>query len=165
MINWHEVFHYDETTGLLYWVNSPGVRIKAGSLAGWIDNSGYRRVLYRGVKYQAHRIIWDMLNPGKTLKRNEDIDHIDHDRLNNRPGNLRIASRMLNMGNKTLYRNNRSGVPGVCWRKDVSKWAVRVNSGGMHMHLGLFEDLFEAVCARKSAQNKLSFHRNHGVKL
>lgn len=164
VLDLNAMFSYDRDTGKLFWREQPSNNVKVGEEAGWIDNSGYRRVLWRGAKYQVHRLVWDILHPEDPVLEHEEIDHLDRDRLNNRPGNLRKVSRMLNMCNKTLYRNNRSGVPGVCWRKDVSKWAVRVNSGGMHMHLGLFEDLFEAVCARKSAQNKLSFHNNHGAK-
>lgn len=162
--DWNEVFIYEETTGFLFWKIRPATKVRAGDVAGWVDSRGYVRVLFKGRKYQAHRIIWDILNPQNPVGTDEEIDHIDHDRANNRPHNLRKASRNLNMCNKTLYKNNRSGVPGVCWRKDISKWAVRVNSGGIHLHLGMFPDLFDAVCARKSAQNKLSFHKNHGVK-
>ena len=164
-MNWCDIFTYSPETWLLYWRIKPGVRINIGDEAGWIEDYGYRRVLYRRKKYLAHRIIWEMLHPDEPLSEDEEIDHIDHDRANNLPYNLRKVSRMINLCNKKLYHNNMSGVPGVCWRKDTAKWAVRINSGGIHMHLGMFADLFEAICMRKSAENKLSFHENHGTKL
>lgn len=165
MINWAAVLKYEPETGLLYWRIKPAARVSAGSLAGWVDNSGYRRILYKRGKYQAHRIIWDILHPEDPIQDDEDIDHIDHDRLNNRPYNLRKASRSENMANKTLYRSNKSGVPGVCWRKDNKVWASRISCKGTHIHLGFYPDWFDAVCARKSAEYKFGFHHNHGVKL
>ncbi len=165
MINWSAVLRYESDTGLLYWRIKPAARVAVGSLAGWADNSGYRRILYKRGKYQAHRIIWDLLHPEDPIQDDEDIDHIDHDRLNNRPHNLRKVSRSENMVNKTLYSNNKSGVPGVVWSKACKKWVSRIVSEGEHVHLGYHIDWFDAVCARKSAEYKFGFHHNHGVKL
>ncbi len=164
-MNWGEVFRYDTETGLLYWRIKPAVRVAIGDLAGWTDNSGYQRVLFCGVRYQVHRIIWDMHNPNNPVMRSEEVDHIDHNRLNNILSNLRKVNRKENMENKKLYRNNKSGVPGVVWNKRDERWVARITTNQVQTHIGYFVDWFDAVCARKSAENKYGFHCNHGLGL
>lgn len=62
----------------------------------------------------------------------------------------------------SLFRTNISGVAGVHFRKCRNKWRARIMVDGIDIHLGHFSDKFEAICARKSANNKYGFHENHG---
>ena len=50
------------------------------------------------------------------------IDHIDRNPLNNRISNLRWVSREINMGNKTLAKNNTSGHQNIAFKKDKKLW-------------------------------------------
>jgi len=50
------------------------------------------------------------------------IDHIDCNSLNNRRENLRVASKRTQSINKTVHKNNNSGVRGVCYDKTLNNW-------------------------------------------
>lgn len=61
-----------------------------------------------------------------------------------------------------LHYTPETGVTGVHRNKLTGKWEVFINSNRTRHYLGLFNDFFEAVCARKSAEVKHGFHVNHG---
>lgn len=75
-------------------------------LKGTIDNSGYKRVTISWKGYRknlrAHRIICFFWNG---YKKNMTIDHIDYDKLNNHPDNLRILCNEENAARKKPKRN------------------------------------------------------------
>ena len=50
------------------------------------------------------------------------VDHINHDKLDNRKCNLRVCTRSENLCNKILSDKNTSGYKGVCYVKDKKKW-------------------------------------------
>lgn len=161
-IDWHDCFRCDAGTGLLYWRISPSQRVKVGDVAGTINSRGYMHVQFRGEKYLAHRIIWDMLRPGPPLKHSEEIDHIDHDKLNNRISNLRVIPHIENCRNRSVNKNNISGVLGVSFHRQTGKWAVQINVKGRRKHIGLFDSIETAASARKAADIKYNYHENHG---
>jgi hypothetical protein len=74
-------------------------------------------------------------------------DHVDGDGLNNRRGNLRIATPAQNNANQRLHRTNTSGYKGVVWSKELGRWHVRVGAGGRRVHVGYFETRDEAARA------------------
>lgn len=53
------------------------------------------------------------------------IDHINRDGLDNRKLNLRVASRNEQMTNRSIPKNNTSGIKGV--RKEVNGWRCKWN--------------------------------------
>jgi hypothetical protein len=119
------------------------------------SSQGYFRGKILGKLYLAHRIIWLYIN-GKWP---EQIDHINHDRGDNRLINLREASIQENQKNQSKSRKNVSGHTGIYFDKRTRKWRSYIKN----MYLGYF-DLFEdAVSARKEAEIKYDFHENHGV--
>ena len=75
-------------------------------------------------KIPIHRYL---LNPDKELV----IDHINHNTLDNRLNNLRIASTIQNKQNllKCQSNNKSSGIRNVYWDKEAIKWrvALRIN--------------------------------------
>lgn len=156
-----KLFRYDPDTGQLFWKVSAG-KAKKGSVAGSLDKKhGYIRVRFSGKNYQAHRIVW-ILNNGD-IPEGMYIDHIDHNKENNRLQNLRLVTGYTNQKNRSLGKNNRSGVLGVHYRKERNKWQATINYDHNTVFLGNFDDWFEAVCARKSAEAANGgFHENHG---
>lgn len=68
---------------------------------GTVDKDGYKRVAisWKGIKknLRAHRIVCFFWNG---YKENMTIDHIDYDKLNNHPDNLRILSNEENAARK-----------------------------------------------------------------
>lgn len=94
-----------------------------------------------------HRVIL------KALK-GQCIDHINHNKLDNRKENLRFCSKSENSRNKILRANNISGVSGVRWDKQDNKWEVYVAVKNKKIHLGHYENLDNAIAVRKSAEQK-----------
>lgn len=162
-MNWYDLFRYDPDTGKLFWRVTKSNRAVAGTEAGTTDKDGYVNINTNGKVRKAHRIIWDMLHPGGEVKFNEQIDHINHNRSDNRPDNLRKVTARGNRMNVSLTEKNTSGAVGVSWSKSKSKWRAYVKVHSVFKHLGYFDDLEQAALARKAADVEYGFHENHGA--
>lgn len=92
---------------------------------------------FRSKTLLMHKLI--MNAPKKT-----EVDHIDHDGLNNRKSNLRISEKSQNKKHRSgRNSNNTSGYRNVSW--DGSKWMVQLQINKRNTVLGKFEDLEEAA--------------------
>lgn len=153
-----ESLHYNPNTGIFTRLKSGGTA-KKGSVAGGLNNRGYIHIRVGGKKHLAHRLAF-LYMTGKFPE--DQIDHINHIRDDNRWLNLRKATNQDNKKNSTLYKNNTSGTAGVRWHKPSKRWEARIGVNCKLKNLGTFVDRFEAICVRKSAENKHGFHGNHG---
>ena len=98
-----------------------------------VTNSGYAcRTLKHPVSVYMHKVILG-------AKPNEQGDHINGDRLDNRRRNLRLATNQQNLCNRGKQRNNTSGFKGVYWHKSCQKWGASIKLNGTKIHLGLFD--------------------------
>jgi hypothetical protein len=158
---------YDYRTGKLYWrddatKNKTWRTRYAGTEAFTADNGkGYRMGRLDYSAHQAHRVIWAMhygFWPQTSL------DHINHDRTDNRIENLREATVSENQKNQSKHRSNTSGATGVYWYARYDKWMASITADGIKHHLGYFADKELAIAARKAAEAQYGFHANHGVK-
>lgn len=156
-MNWSDIFHYSD--GVLRWRENQK-RIKAGTLAGNVNQSGYVRIKYRGEKFLAHRIVWEMYNG--SIPEGMQVDHINHDRTDNRIENLRLVNANESGKNQKASVRNKSGVVGVSWKKSKNKWHSQIMVNGKQIHLGFFDNIDEAKKARIDAERKYGFHENHG---
>lgn len=111
-----------------------------------LDGFGYVQA-YIPQTIRLHRLL---LNAPKGM----DVDHINHDTLDNRKSNLRICNRSQNTINGKKRITNKSGVPGVNWNKQHKKWEARVWQNYKTIRLGFFIDFNEAVKARREAEQK-----------
>jgi hypothetical protein len=68
----------------------------------------------------------------------EQVDHRDHDTLDNTRANLRLATAVENSRNQRRSRNNRSGFKGVSFHKRAGKWHAQITTAGKRRHLGYF---------------------------
>ena len=67
-------------------------------------NDGYVHIcLENGFPYRAHRIIAEQFIQNDDPENKDQVDHIDHDRTNNRIENLRWCSPLQNSNNKSKY--------------------------------------------------------------
>lgn len=156
-----EYLSYNPDTGIFTWIKPTSSRVKAGSIAGGDRGKGYLSVCINGNKYYLHRLAWFFMT-GKWPE--HQVDHINHIKTDNRWVNLREVTLLENQKNQAPHKNNESGVTGVQWHKAARKWCSVICVKGKNKHLGLFEDKFEAICARLSANNKYGFHANHGLR-
>lgn len=95
--------------------------------------------------YPLHRLI---------VKTDKIVDHINHRKYDNRKCNLREVTNQQNTMNQSLKSNNTSGVTGVDFIKNTSKWRARIKSNNKEIHLGVFDTFDDAVKARKEAEDK-----------
>ena len=143
---------YDPETGDMVWkVRKKGGR-GLGKKAGYISH-GYVMIGLGGKHLFGHRIAW-FLHYGYLPE--QQIDHKDRNRANNRIDNLRVTENNWadNHQNRSLPSNNTSGVIGVKWHKASGKWAAQIQVNRKQIHLGLFEKFDDAVAARKAAEIK-----------
>ena len=85
---------------------------------------------------------------------NKDIDHINHNKLDNRKCNLRIVFDYENMWNQKIAKNNTSGATGVYLNKATNKWFAQIEVKGKKNYLGSFNTFEKAREARKIAEEK-----------
>ena len=71
------------------------------------------------------------------------VDHINHDTLDNRKENLRLATASENLANQRIHSNNTSGFKGVGWHRNA--WRAYIKHQGRDIHLGRFSDPEEAA--------------------
>lgn len=86
----------------------------------------------------------------------ENIDHVNGNSLDNRWSNLRAATVAQNQQNKSLQRNNHSGLKGVHWdagRPGKKNWKAVITADGVVHQLGRFyskHDAANAVNAKRA---------------
>lgn len=126
--------------------------MQIGHIAGCLSKkSGYILIRLEGRLYRAHRLAW-LYMTGEWPS--EMIDHKDGDRANNRFINLRDARGGQNHHNGRMRKTNSSGYKGVSWSKGAEKWSAQIKVNWVKIHLGLFEDPYEAHKAYVSAAAK-----------
>ena len=134
-------------------------RVKVGSVAGTITEHGYRAITLNGKRHYAHRLAW-LWRYGEFP--GGQIDHINHDRLDNRLNNLRVVTNQENHMNETLSSNSKTGFTGICFASREKKFRAYITVNFKQIHLGFFKQLSDAVLARIKAGEKYGFHINHG---
>ena len=157
---------YEPDTGKLFWRETPSrntawnARYANREAFTSVDRHGYHQSNLGGKVLRAHRVAW-ALHTGTWPA--ADVDHINHNRTDNRITNLREASRGENRKNASKPCNNTSGVCGVSWDIVYSKWQAYVTEGGVQRSLGRFVAFDDAVAARRAAEREFGFHANHGI--
>jgi hypothetical protein len=168
---------YDHLTGELTWKKrdislfSDGNHSAAHSRDKWnarwagkeaftaVKGDGYKHGAIYGENFSAHRIIWKWM-AGEDP--DNDIDHIDGDRQNNKWSNLRLATRAENLRNAARHKDNTSGTTGVRYVTKNKKWQAYIIKGRTFISLGSHTNLEDAIAARKKGEREYGFHPNHG---
>jgi hypothetical protein len=116
--NWHAI---EGSNGIMY-----GVRHRMA------DERGSGRDLF------LHQWIMGVSSAGQ-------VDHINHNGLDNRRSNLRLCTHQQNMGNTRLKSCNTSGYKGVSRVSGSVKWMAKINDHGKQTYLGSSYDPVEAA--------------------
>jgi hypothetical protein len=154
---------YDPETGVFTWISKPNRRLNLGTSAGCAcgtkGGKSYIRIMINGKLYHAHRLAF-LYTTGSFPE--HEVDHINGNGTDNRFCNLRIVDRSNNAKNLRMKSTNKSGVCGVVWHEDRNKWQSFIKIKNKTKYIGLFDSIFEAAAARKSAELLYKFHENHG---
>lgn len=150
-----EILHYDPETGVFTRAKRTSNCVRVGDEAGGNFLNGV--ILYRVISvenriYRGHRLAWLYVYGSWP---DGLIDHINGDGTDNRIANLRTCSYGGNQQNRTVQRNNKSGLLGVCWHKASGKWHAQIHLKGFRHHLGLFSTKEEAHEAYLTAKAQL----------
>lgn len=165
------LLHYDPTTGVFTWKDrAPNCKsnnifnsLFAGKQAGSILRTPRSKTSYIAINFsggnkkkglKAHRLAFLYM----TGEMPEQVDHIDHNGLNNKWENLRASDRRDNAKNKPIQASNKTGVIGVNWHKAAKKWQVRaVDQSGKRVDLGRYSDFEQAVSVRKAYEVEFKY--------
>lgn len=176
-------FYLDDADGFkLKWKNKPkNSTIKVGDT---INNSskstGYSSVIVNRTAYKCHRVVWCLYNK---LDVDTDlyVDHIDNDKTNNHPSNLRLVTasdnnrnRRMDYHQKKLRVDNKYGYTGVYFLPERNFWHCRISINGVKYNYyfnindetGTHEERIEkakikAVSKRKELENLVK--EKHGA--
>lgn len=154
-----EHLHYNPTTGVF---THKKLRTKIGKVFGHISKgprNGYIRGNIGKTYFGIHKLAF-LYMEGYIP---EQVDHINHDKVDNRWINLREATSSENHRNSSLYKCNKSGFCGVGWHKASKKWRAYITINNKSIQLGVYSDIDDAIDARKKANIQYNFHENHGI--
>lgn len=109
----------------------------------------HRKITVQGgsVTNQMHRVIMERV-VGRSLSRDEKIDHINGNGLDNRRENLRVCSHSQNLMNRGKNSVNSTGYKGV-YRASKNKWRAIITCDYKEYYLGTFntpEEAYRAYC-------------------
>jgi len=158
-----EALHYDPDTGVFTWLAPKSKSLKPGDIAGAKQHDGnkYRIQIMVNGKVYYRSVLAYLYMVGKFPEL--EIDHDDGNSLNDKWKNLNHVTKLENLKNKRQYASNTSGCTGVTWYKQTGKWFASIMVNKECDRLGYFGNIFDAAAARKSAENKYGFHKNHGA--
>jgi len=144
-----ELLYYDKETGAFTNIVNRS-NVKTGDIAGYLNkSSGYIAIKVDKVKYRANRLAWFYV---EGYWPEHDVDHRDRVRSNNKWSNLRHVTRQCNIRNRSIYKDNKSGIIGVFFNKVSNKWSVNIGVNNKQIFLGYYRDFDKAVRARLDAE-------------
>ena len=146
------IIDYDPLSGVF-------TKKSTGKILGCKHSKGYIVISVKGNLFLAHRLAWSLVNGDIGEYQ---IDHINHNKTDNRLSNLRLVSNKENHKNKGAKNGK---VLGVNWYKPYNMWRSRIMVDGKDINLGYFKDYGEAFRARKNAEAYYGFHENHGKEI
>lgn len=144
--------NYNPQTGKFTWIKiKQGVVV--GAQAGSISYYGYTTICVNGKNYQASRLAW-LYVYGKWPE--GQIDHINHNKTDNRIINLRDTTYSENQQNQVkAHLGGKYKLPlGVTFDKQSGKYKVRLNLKGKVLLNALFETSELASTAYLKAKRK-----------
>lgn len=116
-------------------------------VVAWVKKDNKR------INIKMHRLITD-------CPREMEVDHINHNTLDNRKCNLRVCTHAENSRNRIINKNNNSGYIGVNLKMNKVKghtymyWDSRITFNYKRIQLGLFKNKKDAAIAYNEAAIK-----------
>lgn len=135
---WFDIEDYDKIKDYCWNINPKGYVVCANNINGKKTTSYITRMIFDGLP--SHNEI--------------QVDHINHNKFDNRKCNLRICTPSQNCMNKSLRSDNTTSASGVYWYKPRNQWVAKICANKENIHLGYFNEFEDAVKARKEAEEK-----------
>jgi hypothetical protein len=148
----NKAVHLDDGTTVLTLVRRSGETFLC-----WVDTKDYKSVVKH---YRWHY----MMSPthhtgyaattqrGKTIYMHsmlipdaKEVDHQDHNGLNNTRSNIRAASKSLNCANRRIFKSKSSQYRGVRWVEKYKNFRADIHVGKKHYSLGSFVSEVDAA--------------------
>ena len=149
-----ELLHYNPETGVFTWKVNKGKRIKRNAIAGCTQR-GHTVIGVDWKTYYGKKLAW--LYMEGFFPKNMIIWYRNNIRQDIRWKNLYILSHQCRVRGNKAHKTNKSGITGVCWNKETSKWRAYVAEHEKYIHLGRFESKAEAVQARWEGEKKYNY--------
>jgi len=84
-----------------------------------------------------------------------DVDHIDHNKLNNQKANLRNVTKSQNNMNRKSEEGSTSKYKGVFWNRGKGRWTAKIGINKRQKYIGSFSNEIEAAKAYNKVALKL----------
>lgn len=129
------------TQGYWTWVDQADAEWVCES--AWYFNNGYaRHNVWDGQQYHPeylHRVLTNA--PDGVM-----VDHINHDKLDNRRANLRLLTNAANVDHRRgANANSSTGARGVFWDRKRQRYYVQRATKGQRAWAGYFTQLHDAI--------------------
>jgi len=115
-----------------------------------IQNNKDGQYVKRSIGKKSILLHRDLLNNPIGLE----VDHLDHNGLNNKRDNLRVCTSSQNKQNMRVRRDNKLGIKGVYYNKKERKYYAQIKLE-KRIWLGSYNTAEEANAAYQKAANKL----------
>lgn len=127
-----------------------------------MDDNGYIRTRFRYDDEKTNKLV-----RMHKLILNYDgiIDHINHNKADNRKQNLRGVTDSQSSMNRGICSTNTSGVSGVYWEKNKKRWFAQVCVDYKTIRSSYFKEFNEAVDARKRLEDEYYGEYKYNVEL
>lgn len=149
-----QLLSYDPLTGLFARVVSNRTD-RVGATPGARNTKGHIQIRVDGVLYMAHRLAW--LYVFGSFPENQ-LDHINGVKHDNRLVNLRHCSNKRNSENRKMSSRNTSGYRGVSYDKHLRKFKAYIGHNMESIHVGVFDTVDAAAAAAKVARDQMFTH-------
>lgn len=156
------LLRYDEATGAFTWKERPRSMFDSDRICNaWNAKhaekpAGCEKERYTFIRigrrtYLAHRLAW-LLHYREWPE--DEIDHINANKRDNRISNLRAADSSQNKHNIAKGRKNSTGFKGVWFSKWAGRYVAHICFRNKRKHLGYFNDPQDAHAAYCAAAKK-----------
>lgn len=118
---------------------------------------GYHRLKIGHSQLTSHRLVAQAWLPD--YSEDLQVDHIDGNRSNNHPSNLRMVTNSQNQMGKVNYPRGSCKYRGVSLYKPRGKYVARICKDQKIMHLGYFDKAIDAAKAYNKKAVELGFFK------
>ena len=144
-----ESLHYNSGTGEFVWKTRPSTRVKIGDIAGTKTVYGYTQIRFKNRFYKAHRLAWLYVTGNWP---DNEIDHINGVRDDNKWKNLRDVTAAMNRQNQRVSRST-SGFFGVT--KYYNKYTAKIGHQNKTIYIGTYDTAESAYRAYLEVKRRI----------